>query len=326
MTAISWIPPGPATILIDTATGNRINELKAITDDFFTRLETLDVTQTMDTGQYVLGTDKYTALGANGSGIVGSLGYRIYRIDDDLAADYPIYIKIELQAGAGLKGYGYSIGSTITVGTSTSGTGAVTGKTASFTNAVQYSNTRSSIPAAYQSFACSVPGAGFLGVVYAPGTHYPERPHIFSPVAFFVERIPNSDGTPSTLGYSLMGINTVYVSGNAYGGVNSYPNVPVMEIRTVLFSGDTYANTAGVPYFQQGAIMPEILIQHAYHSTPSPVRSACVGGIKMPAVSKGSQFETSLYGTAPKNFMCLDGTASLRLTSQANIAPFFLFE
>jgi hypothetical protein len=326
MTAVSWMPPTSVSIVASSVEGNRANELTMLTDDFFQHIELLDLTRTADTGQYEYGTSKYASLNDNGGNLNGSLGYRIYRLDDDLATEYPIFIKIELYSAFGGPSVGYSIGSEITVGTQTDGTGSLKGITTSVKNVVGYPYQRNTKPSAYQSFASSVPLSGFVAVVYSPGNNFPDCGHRFAPVCFYIERIPNVDGTPSSLGFSLMAPNVWHNSYSGFGGIDNYQNNPVMGVYTILFNGNKFTNTAGIPYFSQGLLMSDMLIQHVYHSTPAPVRSNCVGGFRMPGVTKGTQFETAMYGELPRNYICLDGTASTHLTPQASLTPFFLFE
>lgn len=311
MTAFSWVPPD--TYIHQTNSGQTTNlTMMQFMDDFFAKMDMLDWTQTADTGQYVFGTDNlYTSL-PDAQSIGASLGFRIYRLDDSLATTFPIYVRVELTRGAGTKTTGVRIGSRITVGTATNGSGVVSGGIAAVDCYAGYSlnGSGTSFPArSYQSFACSAPENGFVGVVFNAGRQDHAYDMWFAPVCFFVERIPNPDGTPSDKGFSLFILNASFNSNNNFNNSGaSYTNVGNAKAYTYVYEEDkTYSHTDGIPYFPQTTLFTnKTLLNHFYHSTPGPVRSRCLVALPNSKLGKGSQFEAVTYGATSENFITMD--------------------
>lgn len=329
MTAISWVPP-----YRHFSANSTVEKITKILDSIFSNIATLDLTQTADTGQYVLGdVNAYGSLPASG----GVLAYRLYRLDDALVAELPLYIKLEITAtyGTGKATTGYALGSRVTVGTDTNGLGNISSNSLSATTQIGFAN-ESTYAEGYsppkQSFASTNVDKGFFGVIYNPGINsgdsYGANAN-FAQIGFFIERIPNADGTPSTMGYTLWGQTIIQQLSAAYNPNGNLSGVAMMRGQTrLLDTGTTIDNTFGAPYFPQTAMVgADLLVNHLYHSTPLPIRSTCLTAIRRGVIGSGSQFEINTYGTEMLNFVTVDaGEAGLRPTHYANTNPAFIFE
>ena len=321
MTAISWFPPNT---YIASASVQVPADVNIWLNDFFTHLNALDWTQTADTGQYIIGsTNAYSNLATNG----GPLAYQIYRFNDQFSSTYPLYVKVQLEAQFGNKTTGFTIGSTITVGTATDGAGNITTNAVSQGIGAGYPATRDVIAASYQSFATTIPDRGFICIIFNAGRQHQVYDMKYAPVAFCIERIPNDDGTPSNKGFSLFCSGLNYNSNNPVNNDGNFGNVNVCFAKTMVFTtNQTYTYQVGVPYFPQTTFVSGALINHFYHSTPMPIRSSCVGAILSGRLGKGTQFTATIYGNTPTNFIAMDGFCAFRPMSIANTNLVFAFE
>lgn len=321
MTALSWFPPDSSIIRSSLQVPANVN---IWLDDFFSKLNQLDLTQTADTGQYVIGTtNTYVNLPDAG----GSLGYQIFRLNDEFSSNYPLYIKIQLNALAGNKTNGYTIGSTITVGTTTDGSGNIINNAVSHTIQCGYPYAKNLYNASYQSFATSIPQKGFIAIIFNSGIQEPTYNMRFAPIAFCIERIPNDDGTPSNSGFTLFSSGLNYLQNNAVNSDGNFGNVGVCISKTAIFSGNkVFEQQVGAPYFPQSSLVNGALINHFYHSTPLPIRSSCVGSVLSGKLGKGTQFAATIYGSTPTNFIVMDGFCAFRPMSIANANLVFAFE
>ncbi len=325
MTVLSWLPVpwdfGGASRTTPYP-GNRTNAIAAL-DDLFTKLGLLDLTQTSDTGQYVFGGDSginYVDAAAN-----TVLAYRIYRLNDSLVLTHPLFIKIEISVGwkAWVNNGGVFPKTTITVGTATNGAGvitenAVSGFFAIGTNATYSSNAYD--PISFQSFASSSVDKAFLGFCFNAGKKIHSNGIVgtqsFADIGFFLERIPNPDGTPSTTGFTLFtpeqSIDRAFSDGYAH------LEAVILRAKTRLTNeGKTYTADQGMPVFPQTFISPDYLVNHFYHSTPNPVRSVALAAVKVAGLGAGAQFTTHVYGGVDSNFIVLpDEAKNLRPCAQ----------
>ncbi|MEG2807540.1 MAG: hypothetical protein RR932_06120 [Acinetobacter sp.] len=320
MTAISWFPPDTSILRQDIESPAKVT---AFMDDFFAKMALLNLTQTTDTGQYLTGSDADTALPSGG----GILGYRIYRLDDVLTATHPIYIKIAIKAGyAYSKATGFSIHSEIKAGTSTDGNGEITGHTTSFTTGAGYPYDKNQGGLSYQSFAATIPAKGFLGIVFNAGIQERSYNQIYAPVCFFLERIPNTDGTPSDQGFSLFSPSFDFLSNNQMNAGYNYSNVGISRVATVMFNENTYTHTDGVPFFGSAKIIPDVFVHNFYHITPEPVRATSITAILKDKVNKGTQFATRVYGESETNFIAMDAGCAFHPCPAALMVIAFAYE
>lgn len=323
MTAISWIPPRST---IGSAATETALEVNAWVSDFFNRMNTLDLIQTSDTGQYVPGTtDCYTSLASNG----GELAYQVYRLNDVHSATHPLYIKLHFSAVTGTKTNGFSISGTVTVGTATNGSGDFIGATLSKQVYSGYNVSGAGRMGGNISFACTNSSRGFFALVFNAGGQSPAYDQRYAPFSFCIDRIPNPDGSPSTDGFSLYSTNLTYNSNNPVNNnANSYNNVGVCSQQTLMFEGSKiYSHGYGVPVFGQGAVIsPDILVNHFYHTTPLPVRSANVAAIPAGVLGKGVQLSVIPYGSTPVNFISMDYVCAFRTNAIYAMDLVFTFE
>lgn len=317
MTVLSWIPVGVG--LRGTSYGGTEAEIIAWLDDFFTKMDTLNWTKTSDTGQYVIGGGGKTYLGTINNEV---LAFRLYRFDDVHVATNPLYIRLEFRRNYSISlANGAFVQSIITVGTATDGAGTITTDVQSISQIIGSNNATIQVFSltSKQSFACSVPSKGFIGVIFNPGNHlsrfstsYPTDNLYHCDLAFFIERIPNPDGTPSTQGFTLFGPNHAVNYLGDYSLQHNYTNASLMKTRTKIFSGSLYDPTTGIPIFPQTFLMNDFLLNHFYHSVPTPVRSLALSAIKPAMLGGGTQFSAVAYGATENNYIVIPFTSALR--------------
>lgn len=321
MTVLSWLPV-PLDFRGTTSAGSRENAIAGL-DDLFTKLDQLDWTKTADIGQYPIGGD--AGIDYINASVNTVLAYRMYRLSDVLTTTHPIYIKIWISVGwkAWTTNGGIFPKFNITVGTATDGTGNFVGATTSGYFAIGTGATYSSnqyAPVGFQSFAASSHDKGFVGICFNAGKRgfivTSPANQMFSDLGFFIERIPNPDGTPSTKGYTLFTPEQSIVrsSSESYG----HTEASIMVAKTHLFDGGvTYVANQGMPVFPQTFVSPDYLVNHFYHSTPNPVRSAALAAVKVVGLGAGAQFKTHVYGGVDSNFIVLpDEAKNLRPCAQ----------
>lgn len=122
-------------------------------------------------------------------------GFRIYKMQDSLhtGGSSPCYLKVEYGTGAGFAG---TPGLWITIGTSTNGSGTLTGNTSTRTAWDSQGNGTASGSVCYSSGSTSRIGL-FMGT---PGTVGSNVPFVF----FHVSRIKNSSGADLADGFILV--------------------------------------------------------------------------------------------------------------------------
>lgn len=323
MTAISWMPPSSNIVQSSSQVPENVD---AWLSSFYSKMDELDWALTADTGQYVIGTTTtYANLPSGG----GSFANRIYRFNDAVSTK-PLYIKLEFSAELGSKAGGFSVAGIVTVGTATDGSGNFIGKRLTQKVYAGWNSTIYAHVASYQSYASTNIDYGCIALIFNPGINANNGSQaIYAPFAFVIERVPNADGTPSDLGVSLFtssaALNT---TGYTYNAGGLWNNVTVYSAKTLMFEANTiYEHTAGVPYFPQTTMLVEdVLINHAYHSTPLPIRSGCFGSVLRTKVNAGTQFGFIPYGNTERNFLAVSSYSAFRPTSIGDLIPIILFE
>lgn len=330
MTILSWMPVNVG--IVGTAYGGVEGDAALWINDFYEKLGTLNLIQTADTGQYVFGTLQNPQYAINGK---ANLAYRMYRFEDSLATTLPIYIRITIFR------YGSPIGATngsfhgfeVTVGSSVNGTGGFIGPSQTFTSCLRSTSASTAshvtpsirVGKAYQSYAVTNVNKGFFGLVFNPG----EKQYYvgtttsnitLSDLSFFIERIPNPDGTPSAEGFTIWGRDYLPTWENALVADPSTTNSTVMQGVTFLATGGKFTTTHGCPVFPQTYIQTEYLVNNFYHSGPGPVRSSSVIAVAPSRLTEGVQFETVAYGALPTNYIVIADAARLR----CSLAPLTL--
>lgn len=258
----------------------------------------------------------------------------MFAFSDALQSTAPIFVRVGIRAafGYGQTSYGYTVASSITVGSSTNGSGTITANAATLSTIVGPPSS-SGAPWAkafsYQSYASFSASKGFVGMVFNGGRTTGSYNVSLAPIAFFVERIPEASGAPTGQGYTLWA-NPSFFNGNAaFSDSGTFANVSTIGAITQVFgvanSGIQYHS---IPYFPAiELIAPDLFCCHAYHSTPDPVRSNGLLAFRQGALSKGTEFDLPVYGTDLSRFLALDNACALRpcgATTGAYLA--FLFE
>ena len=318
-----WFPPA-AGFPRNTTTA----AVSAWIEDLRQTLIGCGLVQTADTGQFDSSTFAWSDKGELGGSSV-EVTYLMFRFDDALQASSPIFIRIGMRACFGRSNTGYSLCGNVTVGRATNGAGSITGSSANIQTAIGYSNDRS-YPAgtSYQSFASYSKSKGFAGLVYNAGMNNFCYTMSFSPIAFFIERVPDATGAPTADGFTVWGNNQTF---NYYGDLcsadtyNSVRNMAGITLMANGFNSGESLNT--VPYFSASDLISgDVFALHAYHSTPKPVRSNGLCAIRH-SISKGTEFDLHVYGTESSRFVAMDFTCALRpcmADTRAKVA--FLFE
>lgn len=324
MTAISWMPPSSNIV---QASSQVAGDIDIWLSSFYTKMNELDLTQTADTGQYVIGaTNTYSNIPNGG----GSFAYRMYRLDDVLSSTTPLYIKLEFSAELGTKTNGFSVAGVVTVGTATNGYGGFVGKILTQKVYAGWDTTIVPHVASYQSYATTNANYGCMALIFNPGINANNGSQaVYAPFAFIIERVPNADGTPSDLGVSLFTSSVAFnTTGYPYNAGGLWGSVSVFAAKTLMFEANTiYEHTAGVPYFPQTTMLVEdVLINHAYHSTPRPIRSGCFGSVLRTKVNAGTQFGFTPYGNVERNVLAVSSYSAFRPSNVGDLIPIILFE
>lgn len=292
------------------------------------------VTQTSDTGQFDSSTFTYTKPGTV-SNTTSEITYLMFAFNDSLQSTAPIYFRVGILAVCGDTTKGYNLGSSIEVGSATNGSGTISANSSgkkSFSFG-WYNEGRANSSENYQSYMNFSSSKGFFGCVYNAGFRYlitTTYNSNSSPLKFFIERIPDSSGSPTNSGYSLWFTNQTYYYSYTYNDSTSYNNVATQQVTTVLFGQTviTSNNSYSIPYFGSTSVVsPDLFVNHGYHITPTPVRSNGILAYKQGAINHGTEFDATVYGTTPSHFIAMDYRAAIRPCAATTSADFaFLFE
>lgn len=328
MTVLSWMP-APVGIR-GTSYGGVEGDATAWIDDFFAKIETLNLIQTSDTGQYV-GTLKNPQYGTTAK---ADLAYRMYRLEDALATTLPIYIRITIYR------YGSPVGAAngsfhgfeVAVGMNINGSGGFIGASQTFNICLRSTSVSTAshvTPAitgqvAYQSYALTDVDKGLFGLVFNPGQKPiraggTDNTAVLSDLSFYIERIPNPDGTASAEGFTIWGRDHLPTWLNDFAlltnDAKNTQDTNIVQGVTILANGTKYTTTYGCPVFPQTYIQNEYLVNNFYHSVPEPVRCSGLVAIAPSRVNGGVQFEAVAYGALPTNYIALPDTSRLRGSS-----------
>lgn len=317
-----WFPPA-AGFPLNTTTA----AVSAWIEDLRQTLIGCGLVQTADTRQFDSSTFVWATQGDRANSSV-EVTYLMFRFDDALQASAPIFIRIGMLACFGDSSKGYALGGAVTVGRATNGAGVITGTSATVKTTVGYSTNDYASGQSYQSFASCSKNKGFAGLVFNAGNHSPTYDMRFSQIAFFVERVPDATGAPTADGFTLWGNNQIFCQNFGFCSSGTYNQVRVMAGTTLMANGFNSGESLNtIPYFSASDLISgDVFALHAYHSTPYPVRSNGLCAIRQ-NISKGTEFDLSVYGTGVSRFVAMDYTCALRPCSadtRAEVA--FLFE
>ena len=304
-------------------------------EDLRQALLDVGLVQTADTGQFNAGTFAWTAPGDLNCR-ASEVTYMMFRFDDTLQSTAPIFIRIGFRAACGTTAAGYNFGSSVEVGSATNGAGAITAGSSgakTFSLGQNSNGPSSATPDAYQSYAAFSAARGFCGVVFNAGGRNLFGNDYFSywsPLKFFVERIPDISGAPTAEGYSLWANSQVRDgSWNGYGDSN-YHDVLTQQATTVLFGSGVAVrdNLHSIPYVGTvAAVSPDMFCAHGFHLTPEPVRANGILAYPQGRIAHGTEFDLRVYGTSDSHFIAMDYRAAIRACSATTAADFaFLWE
>lgn len=282
--------------------------LRAWGSELNSQFVSVGLVQTADTGQVNWSTVNLP---------IGNtlIGYEIWRFNDAMQASYPIYIRLAYYTAATVTN---SYIATIQIGTSTDGAGNLTGYT---TTAVTFSrqavgsagNAFASTTLPYASYLCCT--AGFLGLVHKQdclGTALPATS------AFIVQRTVDASGAPNGEGVMVIYNNqtsggipasatclSFVYSGAIFGGNNSFTWIP-FNVTSSLYSG-------GAQVFKSYGLFPRMRTMFGF------------GSCLIAEYGRGTQFQATLVGTTPRNYICV-GANFFATTSSAANYNFMLWE
>ena len=328
----AWVPPA-------IAASNDLTSWKLICQDIHTQMLASGLSAGTDTGQ--LDITAVTPLPTSGT----FAGYKMYQMDDGVSL--PIYIKLEFGVGvSGLSTYGYGSFKTlrirVTIGSSTDGTGTVTG------NVIQYSCPQGvnyadggtyASPTSYgYSFICYNPDRGFLGIMYqgeggrnesiqgAGGNNY--GLYSGSTLTILIQRTCDEDGVPTNTGYNVIYPNLA--TNNNTNELWNYGNLPISQ-------GEYYDGTDGTvsqptaqwsralthPYMGKTALDSPVIFNNM--NGMSEMNCVLVG--KLAATSAGQELEVTIATGITQNMMCIGRETGLSFgPSYQRHAAFILWE
>ena len=318
-----WFPPA-----VGFPRNTTTAAVSAWVEDLRQTLIGCGLVQTADTGQFDSSTFVWSSKGDQYNSSV-EVTYLMFRFDDALQASAPIFVRIGILACFGNASIGYALGGKVDVGSSTNGSGTITGTSATVQTAIGYClDSDYTSGRSYQSFASYSKNKGFAGLVFNAGKHDSEYTMYFSPIAFFIERVPDATGAPTADGFTVWGNNQIYNYNSGFCSSDTYGNVRVMAGTTLMANGFNSGESLNtVPYFSASDLVSgDVFVLHAYHSTPKPVRSNGLCAVRH-GVSKGTEFDLHVYGTESSRFVAMDFTCALRpcaADTRAKVA--FLFE
>lgn len=323
MTAKSWMGPPVSWIGGDAAVSTWLVDLHEA-------ILWAGLVQADDTGQI----DPYTATmpttAASGPSAVISYGYLIYRFDDALQSEMPIFLKIQL----GVNGTPVSVvgvQSSVQIGTGTDGAGTLTGSVTSelpgfscYTGSYGYS----AIPGQGVSRICFSEERGFFGLVYSP-SNYREKRTNYAPVCLFISRTQDSSGAPTAAGVTLWAPDQGYGSDSDYNPTGDpLVNVKTSSSQSISMTSTPPPKTArSFPYLDlPPATGTDVLVQRTYHRLPAP--SPCLNLVMctLTALPEGQEFTLLSGGVTESNFVAVGHVCAFRpteLSAQWGIAMLF---
>lgn len=258
-------------------------------------LEDCGLVRTSDTGQ--IDPSLATWPGSNNT----EIGFSVWRFNDSLQGVAPIFLKCTYFRGnsSGLVSFG------IDVGAGSDGSGNLTGLTAS----IAPSGGNAPGLGDYYSYACHLDGfAGLAFKVNGSNTNY-TRGH----PAFIIERFHDNAGAPTSAGAVLIGNagNTTSSRNDSAVRILDFLNSSVSSFNgnmTFVPSQITDSRVGLAPQiFHHWVMLPKM--------TPLIGSAACVRG----EVSVNRQFELTLVGSTPRNYVCIGHTLGSSIEGGSSI-------
>lgn len=303
MTAQVWMAPPVSWIVSDA-------ETRAWIQDLHNRIIGLGLVQTNDTGQIDPLTVAKPTTGGGGQTTYNDVGYLMYRFDDDLQSELPIFIKITL-VKKGMLPSTIAVGSRVQIGTGTNGSGALTGSvTTEMVHAPGYWDTSTYAPVAAAGLcrASHSKERGFFGLSYSPARYGGGIEVHYAPICFAVSRTQDESGAPTAEGATLWAADGVGGGGSQFNTPGSpYMGVFAGYAQTISLSGTPPGRSRlTFPYLElPDAIGSQVPVQRTYHRSPAP--SPCYNLVMYPraAMPEGQEFALMSGGVAESNFVTL---------------------
>ena len=308
MTAKVWIPPND----VGYPPGVTSAAVALWIEDLRQAILEVGLVQTADTGQFNAATFTTTDPGTNSTAANAMAdvdAYMVFRFNDALQATHPIFIRISIIRGVGTSSTGHTPTSRIYVGTSTDGAGNITGVTGN-TYSSRGSTTGQLPFGRTQSWASYSQTKGFFGIMFNPYQWHTSA--FMAPVHFFVERIPDVNGAPSDVGFTLFSDRNPLAAG---GYAGEYAALSAIEATTIVYSTSSVfsSNDTAIPYFHAVEnVGADMFFTSACHQTPYPVRSNGVGMINKGIITRGAEFDVVVYGATSSHFVAEDEYCGLR--------------
>lgn len=268
-------------------------------------LEDCGLVRTSDTGQ--IDPSLATWPGSDNTAV----GFSVWQFDDDLQGVAPIFLKCTYRRASGSNSLSFSI----EVGTGSDGSGNLTGLTAS----IAPSGGGTPASGDYYSYACHLDGfAGLAFKVNGGTTSSYTRGH----PAFIIERFHDNAGAPTSAGAVLIGNagNNANSGNDAAVRILDFLNSSVRSFNgnmTFVPSQITDSRVGLAPQiFHHWVMLPKM--------TPLIGSAACVRN----EVAVNQQFELTLVGSTPRNYVCIGHTlgSSIEGSSSINGDICMLFE
>jgi hypothetical protein len=296
----------------------------------------IGLVQTADAGQFDQSGFAYTPPSYSGERYA-EFTYLLFAFSDALQSAAPLFVRLGI--GAQTSAENSSVPAVqISVGSASDGNGTITGDLVQSRRLSGPDSMNTGYSVSSQSFACFNPESGFLGIVYASGTH---NAYYDDPVAYgqnrcligaFIERIPALSGEPTAAGFTLWSCNEDSSQYSSYSIDAQMEMVAVMESVTRKFSPEnkTYQTPRpsvclGATELLASADIPRTFINPFFHNTPEPVRSNGLGSMLLDPAGRGQGLTVAMYGT-PRNYVALGWVDALKSFASPVCVPLVLME
>jgi hypothetical protein len=280
--------------------------------EIITQFTDVGLTQTSDTGQINTGTVSAPAAAYT------SQGYAIFKFNDSLQTDYPVFIRIDFGSASAAT----DPAMWVTVGTGSNGSGTING-TVMTKVAVSYNGSVVSTTNNYTSYFCYNSTYGFLALIWKQGAYsatYTGIPY----GSFVIFRSNNSAGNSTGGSINLLSGSATSGSGwsTAYGYMQSisYGNsavYPASSTYWTYWGSWPLSMTGGVSTSQGGVVQ----IGPVWYMTPQIQISAFLGLALTTDIPVGTTFSTALVGSTELTFAAVGFIATSSLGEDGPSPP-----
>lgn len=326
-----WVPP-----VIPVR--NNLAVWKELFLDVHNNLIEAGLVQTEDAGQ--LDISAVASLPSMGS----FAGYRMYRFDDGLQDESPIFIKIEFGVGPeGLRSTPSQRKSDapnlrVTVGNSTDGAGQVVGEYARHFHCPQeYSLTNGGGSDDNEtnglSYCCRNDDIGFFGFVYGAGSRNNPPQHsssadLLATLVFFIQRSIGEDGIPSADGFALM--SPQLTSGGNNHNIASNPAGCQYVSKDYVQPWDGNARLMAVRFGgNSNSVHGEnVVLQPVFMNTPRLIQWPSLATYNVGNITEAVEFTLEAVPGSPMNFIAIGNGVGMPVDTSVGVNAAFamLFE